>query len=98
MKKHIFLAISIFLITLNCKSQSTINEDLKKQLEKSVKLSHLELPPKEKKSLLSELEKILHFVKIIATNLRLFFGMFVVYFTLNYFFAEKSPLSLYDTI
>lgn len=39
--------------------------DLKKQLEKSVKLAHLELPPKEKTSLLSELEKILHFVKII---------------------------------
>ena len=36
MKKHIFLAISIFLITLNCKSQSTINEDLKKQLEQIV--------------------------------------------------------------
>ena len=36
MKKNIFLAISIFLMTLNCKSQSTINEDLKKQLEQIV--------------------------------------------------------------
>ena len=39
--------------------------DLKKQLEKSIKLAHLELPEKEKKALLGELEKILHFVSII---------------------------------
>lgn len=39
--------------------------DLKSQLEKSIKLAHLELESEEKETLLSDLEKILHFVEII---------------------------------
>ncbi len=41
------------------------NNSLKSRLEKSIGLSHLEIPAKEKDALLVELEKILHFVGII---------------------------------
>lgn len=40
-------------------------KDLKSQLTKSIKLAHLELDPSEKKTLVSDLEKILDFVAII---------------------------------
>ena len=39
--------------------------DLKKQLEKSIKLAHLELDGDEKKALISDLGKILNFVSIV---------------------------------
>lgn len=40
-------------------------DSLKDQLNKSIKLAQLELPPREKKSLLFDLEKILSFVQSI---------------------------------
>jgi len=39
--------------------------DLKKQLENSIKLAHLELDGDEKKALISDLGKILNFVSIV---------------------------------
>lgn len=40
-------------------------DSLKKQLNRSIKLAHLELPSKEKAALLLDLEKILSFVQSI---------------------------------
>jgi len=57
-----FREINIYSISMK---QQT---DLTQQLEKSIKLAHLELAGDEKKTLFKDLEKILHFVAIIKQS------------------------------
>ena len=49
----------------SCYDNQKIMDSLKEQLNRSIKLAHLELPPQEKKDLFFDLEKILSFVQSI---------------------------------